>query len=102
MFSDPQIGGHPDSKLLAPSQPDKWPQDAKTFEFEIFGSQTSNSKVLTSWRQTSKLQGHPKSELLASNQLDTWSKNVKTFEFDVFGNKNFKFEDFNVLGHAPR
>ena len=82
MFFDPQTsksGGHPKSKLLASSQPDRWPQDVKTFEFDVFGSQDlefEGFNILGScpwmvkasiWMsldsQTSKPGGHPKSKL---------------------------------------
>ena len=36
-------GGLPKSKLLASSQPDRWPQDAKTFKFNVLDPKTSNS-----------------------------------------------------------
>ena len=34
-----QTSERPKSKLLACSQPDRWPQDVKIFEFEFFGLQ---------------------------------------------------------------
>ena len=44
-FPNFQTGGHVKSKLLASSQPDRWPQDVKTFEFVVFGRPNVEFKV---------------------------------------------------------
>ena len=73
MFLDPQtskLGGHPKSKLLASSQPDRWPQDIKTFEFDVFGPQNV--------------------EFEGFNILGVMPLDGKSFDLDVFGFLNLQ------------
>ena len=57
------------SKLLASSQPDRWPQDIKIFELEVFGSQNVQFEGFN-------ILGLFKSKLLAPSQPDRWPQDI--------------------------
>ena len=110
-FQTSKPEGRPKSKLLVSSQPDRWFQDVKTFEFEVFGPKNlrrfqhpgvmpldAKSFDFNVFRSSNLQTGdHLKSKLLAVNIVDG-PRVVKPSNSRFGDPANLEFERFNILG----
>ena len=97
--------------------PGAWPQDVKTFEFEVLGSKNLEFEGFNILGSSVELAGCEKLRfgmvprfggLGIQKHLNwsfyhpgAWPLDAKTFEFEVFGPQDLEFEAFNTLGSCP-
>ena len=62
-----------------------WPQDVKSFEFEVLESKNIEFEGVNILGPSVRLAG--------------WHQDVKSFEFELLGSKNLEFEVLTSWGH---